>query len=207
MVAGLMFSASRGALAATAIAFLLIGGAGMLARGRRSREGRVLPLAFVLAATAVAWLGMESLNSKLTESGLTSDREIVRHATYPMIVDRPWFGSGAGTFRFLFPLYKDARLARAYYDHPHNEPLELLAEQGVVGFALLAGGLGVAWFRNLAAFARRRQPLMRGVLFGSLMGTGALLLHGLVDFNLHIPANAAYFSVLLGLGVVACRLR
>ena len=41
------------------------------------------------------------------------------------------------------------------------------------------------------------------MLFGVNVATTALLIHGLVDFNFHIPANAAYFFVLLGLGMAA----
>jgi hypothetical protein len=33
------------------------------------------------------------------------------------------------------------------------------------------------------------------------------MVHGLVDFNFHIPANAGYFAALLGLGTVASSLR
>jgi hypothetical protein len=41
------------------------------------------------------------------------------------------------------------------------------------------------------------------VLFAAIGGSVAILVHGLVDFNLHIPANALYFVALLGLGTVA----
>jgi hypothetical protein len=48
---------------------------------------------------------------------------------------------------------------------------------------------------------------MRGTLFAAIAGCVSLLVHGLVDFNLQIPANAVYFVVLVGLGLVACRLK
>ena len=35
--------------------------------------------------------------------------------------------------------------------------------------------------------------------FASLMGVMAILIHSTADFNLHIPANAALFVVLLAL--------
>jgi tetratricopeptide (TPR) repeat protein len=37
------------------------------------------------------------------------------------------------------------------------------------------------------------------MLLGALAASGALLIHGLYDFNLHIPSNALLFAVLLGL--------
>jgi len=48
---------------------------------------------------------------------------------------------------------------------------------------------------------------MRGALFATIAGCVSLMVHGLVDFNLQIPANASYFFVLLGVGVVASVLR
>jgi hypothetical protein len=38
-----------------------------------------------------------------------------------------------------------------------------------------------------------------------MTASGALLLHGLVDFNLRIPANAAYFYLVLALGLAASK--
>jgi len=40
---------------------------------------------------------------------------------------------------------------------------------------------------------------------GCLTGILVILLHSLVDFNLHITANAFYFTVLLGLAIALCR--
>ncbi len=48
---------------------------------------------------------------------------------------------------------------------------------------------------------------MRGAAFAVVMGSVAIGIHSTVDFNLHIPANAAYLSVLLVLGWVALELR
>jgi len=34
---------------------------------------------------------------------------------------------------------------------------------------------------------------------GAMTGVVAILIHSLTDFNLHIPSNAAYFALLLGI--------
>ena len=72
-----------------------------------------------------------------------------------------------------------------------------------MGFSLLAAGIVLISIRIVRAFFRRRDPLMRGALFATIVGSCSLMVHGLVDFNLQIPANASYFFVLLGIGVVA----
>ncbi len=206
MFSALTFSSSRGGISAWLAAFTVVVLIAMGVRGRHSREGRLAPWAVFLAVIAVLWLGYSDLQEKMERSGLHSDRHIIRENAYPMVADRPLFGSGAGTFRYLFPLYKDQRLARRYYDHAHNDYLETLTDQGLVGFGLLGLALAFMIARNIGAFVRRHHPFMRGILFGSLVGTLALLFHGWVDFNLQIPANAAYFFVLLGMGTIAANL-
>ena len=55
----------------------------------------------------------------------------------------------------------------------------------------------------MLAQARRRDPLVRGVAFGVVMGVVAIGIHSTVDFNLQIPANAFVFMILLALGWVS----
>ena len=62
-----------------------------------------------------------------------------------------------------------------------------------------ANALGAA----LIAQWRRRDPLMRGMSFACIMGVTSILIHSWVDFNLQIPANAAFFMVLLALGWIS----
>ena len=104
-------------------------------------------------------------------------------------------------------MYKDERFGAYFYEHAHNDFLEILIEQGIVGFSLLAAGIILIFVRVVRAFVHRHDPLMRGALFATIAGCVSLMVHGLVDFNLQIPANASYFFVLLGIGVVASELR
>ena len=120
-----------------------------------------------------------------------------------MILDRPIFGSGAGTYRWTFPAYKDERFSIGYYEHAHNDYIELLTDQGAVGGGLALGAIASAYVTILAGLRSRHRPALRGALVGSTIGTLALMIHGLVDFNFQIPANAVYFFVLLGLGVAS----
>ena len=48
---------------------------------------------------------------------------------------------------------------------------------------------------------------MLGIVLGGLTSVLAIGIHSLVDFNLHIPANALLLSVILGLTAVAVHLR
>ena len=74
-------------------------------------------------------------------------------------------------------------------------PDDLAAEMGVLMVAVLGAVLVPAVRTAL------RSPLDASSLplVGVLGGCSAMLAHTAVDFNLHIPANAIAFAVLLGL--------
>ncbi len=205
MLAALFFTGSRGGIAGLFIGISL---ALVLARihgGKGVRETRLFPLVIVLLiATTITLTGTGSLGNKLESAGLKSDRSIVNQSTLEIISDYPVFGTGAGTWRWAYPRYKDPRLARQKTRrYAHNDHLELLSEQGIIGTLLLGSAISLILLKIIKAFKLRGDPLTGGVLVAAVSGSSALLVHGLVDFNFRIPANAAYFMVLLAMGSIA----
>jgi len=203
MFAALILSTSRGAVGslAGAVAFAVL-----VAATRKRANMKDLKLALtglVLVLFAVLWLGTGQLTAKLESSGLASNRADLRELSYQIISDNPIFGTGIGTYRWVFPRYKDDRFGSGFYEHAHNDYLEILGEQGIMGFSLLAVAIGLIAVRIVQAYRQQHDPLLHGALFAVMVGCTSLLIHGLVDFNLQIPANAAYFFALLGIGVVA----
>jgi O-antigen ligase len=198
---------SRGGTGALAIGIVVAIAIAVSRKGVRARELRLGMMAVILALIAVFWLGPGQFAEKLQSSGLSSNRADQRELSYRIIEDSPLVGTGVGTFRWIFPIHKDERFGAYFYEHAHNDFLEVLSEQGIVGFSLLVMGVALALVHVVRAFLNRRDPLMRGALFATIAGCVSLMVHGLVDFNLQIPANASYFFVLLGVGVVASVLR
>ncbi len=113
------------------------------------------------------------------------------------IAELPFAGAGLGSFD---PVH--VRFVQGPYTfrfaHAHNDYLQLLFEGG----ALLTGGvavLAVLWARRIwsgldAAEHRWRTDLGLGLM----VGTVAMLLHAMVDFNFQIPGNGYLFAVCLG---------
>lgn len=135
------------------------------------------------------------------------DRAEVSKATLAMWRENPWFGNGGGSFRSLFPAVRTAATSASFYDHAHNDFAQLLAEYGVIGATLAASlVLSVLW-RVLVALRLRRDRRMQGLGLACLMGVLSLLIHGVADFNLQIPGNAALFTLLLSLGMIASTVR
>jgi len=207
MTAALILTTSRGGVGALAIGIAVAVILAVAKRGFRTRELTLGLAMVVLVVSALAWIGPGRFVEKVESAGLASKRGDLRDTSYQIVNDRPLFGTGIGTYRWIFPAYKDDRFGGNFYEHAHNDFLETLGEQGFIGFVLLASGVVIVLARIVWAFGRTRDPLMRGALFASISGTVALLVHGLVDFNLHIPANAVYFVVLLGIGVIASEMR
>ena len=203
MFAALILSTSRGAVGSLAVAVTVAVLIAIIRKGTRARELRVGLIAAVLMVIAVFWLGTGQLSSKLESSGLASNRGDLRELSYRMIADSPIVGTGVGTYRWVFPRYKDQRFGSGFYEHAHNDYLEILGEQGIVGFSLLAVAFAMIASKIVKAYRQHHEPLVRGALFAAVAGCTALLVHGFVDFNLRIPANAAYFFALLGIGAVA----
>ena len=122
-----------------------------------------------------------------------------------VIEDHPVFGTGPGSFYVAFPRYRPAGVA-GFHDHAHNDYAQFAAESGLLGIALIGAFVAVSLAAALFAQWRRRDPLMRGLSFASVMGVTALLIHSAFDFNLQIPANAVLFVVLLALAWIALHL-
>jgi O-antigen ligase len=138
-----------------------------------------------------------------SNAALQIDRERpgVAYACWRMFKHAPVLGIGAGAFRTVFPTYRPAEVSDKFYDHAHNDWLQLVAEYGVSG-AILVALLLIGAYRNLIiALRRRRSRMVLGSCFGALFGMTAVLVHGFADFNLQIPANALIFSVLFALSV------
>jgi O-antigen ligase len=124
----------------------------------------------------------------------------VNAAKYAMqiVQDFPWLGTGGGTFFLAFQHYRPFE-NYGYYDHAHNDYVEIASESGLIGLALLAVILFHSVRKSVRIMINGQDQLSRGMVFASLMGITSLFIHGFVDFNLQIPANAMMFVVLLSI--------
>lgn len=207
MSAALIMTTSRGGTGALALGITVAVAIAVSKKGLRAKELRLGVMAVGLALIALMWLGPGDFSEKLISTGLSSNRADQRELSYRIIEGSPLVGTGVGSYRWIFPIHKDDRFGEFFYEHAHNDFLEVLAEQGIVGFSLLTTGIMIILIQVIKGFLNRRDPLMRGALFATIVGCVSLMIHGLVDFNLQIPANTSYFFVLLGMGVVASGLQ
>ena len=144
-----------------------------------------------------AWFGLEKVQKRLMETRIETEQRIdVDYYALGQAKDFLLVGSGAGTFYTIFPYYRQQDIQK-FYDHAHNDYLELISESGVIGVAPLGAAVLWCFIMALVAQRRRQDPLLKGMAFAATMGIIAIGIHSAVDFNLQIPANAALFMVLL----------
>jgi O-antigen ligase len=118
-----------------------------------------------------------------------------------LVAERPLLGHGGGSYATAFAPHKTAELdgLSLHWDHAHNDYVQVACDIGLVGLALwLSLGLGSAWLA-LGQLRDQASAVSRGVAVAALMALCSLGLHSMVDFNLHVPANALTFTVLLAL--------
>ena len=116
-----------------------------------------------------------------------------------MIGDYPLLGTGPGTFPAIFTQYQPPGLS-SHFTMAHNDYLHFTSEVGLPLIAIFAWMI-IALYRK--GFKKLKNPsrLIRGTTLGAMSGITAILFHSISDFNLHIPANALLFTVLVAIVV------
>jgi O-antigen ligase len=127
----------------------------------------------------------------------------------------PAFGTGSGTYLYYGRLFRTERVQLDPV-YVHNDYLHLLAEYGVVGAVTFLLFLAAHLWRGMYSFRRlgpKRVAVSPRVLsnalalnIGAIAAVASYIVHSVVDFNLHIPANlllmAFVFALLANDGVL-----
>ena len=202
MFAAVFLSLSRGAVLSLFVAAMAVLAAVLFRRGAR-RIGLVIVLASVLGAGIAVWFGQaEQLRQDLAE--LQTDwRAAGRgrlehwHDAIRMVPDVWRFGSGLGTYRYIYPLYESS-YRRGWFYHAENQYLEALIDGGVGGLCLMLSALLLAlWAVRRAFRSTSRWRFCLGL--GGLFALVATAVHAAFDFNLYMPANGILLALWTGL--------
>ena len=212
-LAGLLLTASRGGFLSTAAGLSVLALLGLL-RLRQTSPGMLLRAVVslvVVVAVVGAGVGLALRNSTLLQGRATGllDRHDARLMLWPSAVENfhvsPVFGTGAATFLYYGRRFRDPRL-QSDPVRPHNDYLELLAEYGAVGAAafLLFLGAHLRWgwraFRHLSLHVAGESGGSNAAAWniGALSAVACIVVHSVVDFNLHIPANTLLMAFVFG---------
>ncbi|MEA3305944.1 MAG: O-antigen ligase family protein, partial [Candidatus Omnitrophota bacterium] len=148
----------------------------------------------LLLAFVVIYSGEDDIATRAeTMTGVDGDpsflsRVKIWQGTLDMIKHNPVIGTGIGTLTWGFPRYRPAGL-NARIVHAHNDYLHMTAEMGLLSLPLMLWIIVIVLKKG---FFLVRRPIYAGITVGLM----SIFVHGLVDFNFHIPANMMLITVL-----------
>lgn len=192
---GLIFTRSRSGMMFAMLGLLLAAVAFARRLGGNNLFGTIGSVTAIGVALAVE-IGLAPVLQRFTLADPLQDERwtIFSSALQGIGSFFPW-GSGVGTFPEVYRLFQPLELGRFSIDHAHNEYLQWLVEGGLMGAFILLLLLAFylrQWFRM------RAWTTFRFAQAGAGIGLLLIGLHGFVDFNWHIPANALYTAFLAG---------
>ncbi len=206
---GIGVSISRGSWVATGLVLVVL--CCLLLPHRNYRIQAMVMLAVLVAAGALFIAKTERTQARLKHmfsQGAASDTRFeLWSPTIQMWRENFWWGMGPGHFDYRFRAYRPQSI-QLRPDHTHNDYLNTLADWGVVGAGIVASawvllGLGVfkTWkfVRGTVNDFGSKQSNKFAFVLGASLGLLAILVHSIVDFNMHIPSNAILVVVLMAL--------
>jgi O-antigen ligase len=215
MLVGMAVTFSRGGWVAVVVALLVLLGTLIFHRNHR------LPAFLLLAVLAVGgtvfvtnYLSqtlsyMRRVNTDLQDKpeNVLNLRRGMWTAAEQMWRDHFWWGVGPAHYDYRFRDYRPENIQMSP-DRAHNDYLNLLADWGATGGIIVLAGLvtfGAGWRKTWKYVRPAENDFGRGLsnrfafFLGASAGLFALAIHSVVDFNLHIPANAILGVTLLAL--------
>jgi len=189
------------------LATMVIGGLSrsrLVPQLRVSRCQRRIVLAFVLIGLLCGvFLGRRVISRLPTLIDSAKLRIVFWRGALRLVGDRPFLGSGTGTFHVVFPTKRAStfREQGAGYNtrHAHCEPLQILTETGVIGLIAFSWLVFVFCRGVLRTLASRKGFLHSDALAGMTLAVTALPLHNLVDVNLRWYVAPMFFWLFLAL--------
>ena len=192
---------ATGSRAGTVLTLASFGVTALLMSSRR--HSRILPVGLgilVIAAVALEVFG-GVLAGRITARGLGDPARLeVYGDTLQMIAETPLWGTGLGTFEYVFPKYRHNESGViGVVDRAHSTPLELAAELGIPAVSIVGLAGALVLVRLLLGGLRRRRDRAFSLAAFSVALLGGL--HSCVDFSLQIPGYAVVFAAVVGTGL------
>jgi O-antigen ligase len=210
MMAGIGVTLSRGGIVATGATLVVFCLVLLLQRGYWL-PGLAVLVGIVAVVSAFAF---ESESVQKRFEGLFNKGKLIniRQEYWPAALhifeDHPLWGGGPGHFDSEFAKYRPRNVQnRPVY--AHNDYLNTLSDWGAVGLAIIVAALGLLYYGVAKSWPTGPPTEVDATLLlksdraaflmGASLGLLDILFHSGIDFNMHVPANAAIVVTLMAL--------
>jgi len=172
---------------------------------RRDLPGVISLLLALIGAGAMALVLLQLLGgnveARIDAGGLVEQGRLAAYrSTLRIISDHPWFGTGLGTFAWIFPTYRSENISIfGVWDRAHSTPLELAAEVGIPLALIIVVGWIVILLVLIRGAGRSRRDTV--VPLGALAVSIIAILHSSVDFSLQVSGYSIIVFALVGVGL------
>lgn len=204
MIIGLILTRSRMGNSAFFIALSAVSIYAFFFYRRKPKHLRLLIISFFIIDLIIigALFGVEKVTERLSQSSLSAEtRDEVLLDSIPLVLDKPWLGSGGGSFYTAFPAYQPQPYS-GYYDNAHNDYMQFAVELGIPTTLLLGVLILLCLYNCIVVMYTRKTPLYQGLAFGCAIAIIHMLLHSSVDYSLQAGANSMTFMLILTLSFI-----
>jgi O-antigen ligase len=207
-IASVLLCGSRGGFISLLVEVVILGA--MVFRyapmPRRRRLAAVGGVGIAMAALLFFWMDTGEISKRLAtiasvrhSPDVTMGRRLaVARDSMRIFRDHRWVGTGLGSFEVAFPQYQSFP-GDEIWEHAHDDYAEALAETGLAGGLLIVAALVIFFPLGFGELGQRLRHGTGWIQLGAAIGCCGLLLHSFVDFNFHVPANAAWFAACLAI--------
>ncbi len=216
LLAGVAITGSRGGYLSTLCGLGTFAILTLILVGRKRPGLLVGVFAAVILLSSALWFGAPALLHRHTGLSKRLDRLVdtrnnrlqMWEAALDQYRQSPVIGTGAGSYLYFGRYFRPEGGYKEDPIHAHGDYMELLGEYGTVGgilgvALLISHGVG-GMVSALGVQVRRLREetlssMSLALTVGALAALATQIAHAVVDFNMHIPANALVMAVVLGI--------
>lgn len=203
--AGIVFNATRGAWLAVSIVCAVL----LIYYMFKSKRNLAVSIIFIALISVVLFNNTKFMHRLDTIDDFdkyqsNTERILMWQSAWNMFKDHPILGVGLGQYKenyqqkYISPEAKEPQLS-----HAHNNFLQMLAENGIVGFAGFVIMFGYIIFKNLIAWVKVKNVYALMIV----SATVCLLLQGFTEYNVGNSAVIKMYCLVLGICVLLSELQ
>lgn len=150
--------------------------------------------------------GVEEVRERIVNTSFVEEtRDEVLVSSISLILDKPFLGSGGGSFYTAYPAYQN-ELMLGHYDNAHNDYIQFSVELGIPLTIILGLLLFYSLFISCKIMTSSLSKTSKGIAFGGSIAIIMMLIHSSVDYSLQSGANSMTFIAVIALLFVAYEL-